>query len=76
MSRGKDRHLRCETDRLQDQRPEISTGNQQGKQVFFEKKPKNFCSLGRPPQNHRDSRTKSLLLLFFRKEGLPFLPDS
>jgi hypothetical protein len=43
------------------------------KKFFFEKKePKNFCYLGSEVHIPPSQTDKSLLLLFFRKEVLPF----
>ncbi len=51
----------------------VLTGDKRSKRFFFEKKnQKTFVFLRARCRNLRDSMTKSLLLLFFRKEGFAF----
>jgi hypothetical protein len=39
---------------------------------FFEKRTKNFCTLGRAPVVPLSLMNTSFLLLFFKKEGLAY----
>jgi hypothetical protein len=46
-----------------------------GKAFFFEKRSKNFCDSGLSLSGKAEAKmTRSFLLLFFKKEDLPFLP--
>ncbi len=51
--------------------------SKESKAFFFEKKKqKAFIRLSRTLPKRRDSGVKSFLLLFFKKEGLAWLPSA